>query len=436
MIPENEPSIKREDGTATLADQCAGNGWNFGFYDFGKGESPDATYFNPGLVQRDDGLWLIARRSENSGTIFGMNQVWAFMLDETGKIPKMGKLLNWPESLGDQQYEDARAFYHPRLKQTGIGATSFIWYNDGSWTGAHQVFGFFDQNWECKIKHDPVFGGNKARMEHIPDPKDYEKSWLWFLNNGKLHLLYKAKPWIIAEFGETWEDLDMHRDMAGVTWKYGEIRNGTPPVLVDGLFHTFFHSSLPWKGNYRRYYMGAIAFESEPSYRVVSITMEPLLAGSQNDPWQLRKPPCVFPCGAVLRNGTWLISAGVNDLKAAWIEMSHESLLTHMQPLRKSVTPIFPPTGLSKEEQRKAQLRANAAKAREAKALKKLCNVESAETGTAKPARKKRRRAKRRALAAAVVAVFMLGTCGPQTGQLHLRKDGTYAPKDSFKERW
>lgn len=436
MIPENEPTIKREDGTPTLANQCAAKGWGFGFYDFGKGEQEGVTYFNPGCVQRDDGLWLIVRRSENAGTIFGMNKVWAFLLDDEGKTPKKGHLLEWPESQHNQQYEDARAFYHPRLKQTGIGATSFIWHDNGSWTGAHQVFGFFDSEWQCKIKHDPVFGGNTARLEHIPDPKNYEKSWLWFLNNGKLCLLYKAKPWVVAEFGETWEDVEVHHNAKGLTWRFGEIRNGTPPVLVDGLFYSFFHSSLPWKGNYRRYYMGALTFEPEPPYKIVGLTPEPLLAGSQNDIWQLRKPPCVFPCGAILRSGKWLVTLGVNDLKAGWVELEHASLIEHIKPVEKSVTPIMPPTGLSKEEQRKATLRANMAKAREAKALKKLCNAEPAETGTEKPAPKRRKKRRARRIVAAVAAVFMFGTCQTQTNQ-YLRKDGTYAVKgDSFRERW
>jgi hypothetical protein len=137
----------------------------------------------------------------------------------------------------------------------------------------------------------------------------------------------------------------------GITWPYGEIRGGTSPVQVGDLFFTFHHSSLPWKGRYRRYFAGAIGFETTPPYKPRLITSEPLLQGSQQDVWAQRKPLVVFPCGALMLNGKWLVSMGVNDLKSAWLELPHESLLSRMKPIEDVSGQIFqsaiPNTNLS-----------------------------------------------------------------------------------------
>lgn len=348
------PDLAIDDSTPKLSEQCAANGWGFGIYNFGKGESGDRAFFNPCIVERPDGLWLLTRVSENTEFIYGFNSIYAFMLDEAGKVPKVGHKLEWNPDNSQEQHEDPRAVYFPRLNQTAVCCTNFVWYGYNSepvWTGALQLVGFFDSEWQCKVKHRPPIHGNPATLQNI-GVKQYEKSWMPFFNQDKLHIFYKADPWTIFEFGETWEDNKPH-NQPGLTWRMGTIRNGTPPVLVGDRFYSFFHSSLPWKSNYRRYYMGAMCFESSPPYKAVGITTEPLLAGSQNDIWGQGKPPCIFPCGAVLRGSKWLISAGQNDLKAIWIEIEHEDLLKRLTAIGKSVTPIFPTTGLSEAEVRR-----------------------------------------------------------------------------------
>src|SRR6478752_7467967 len=295
-IPFGEPDILRDDLTPSILDQAKSNGWNAAYYNFGKAEGDGSDYFNPALVQREDGYWLLVRRSEPhpQGFTFGQNQIWAFMLDKEGKTPKMGIKLKWPVNDPQQHFEDPRGFYHPRLNQTLVGACTFLWHPDRSWTGAHQAFGAFDDNWECKQMTYPRIGGNPGQMEKIPDPKNYEKNWVWWIHDDKLHLLYKANPWTVYRFGNRWTEIEQFR-LEGVTWPYGEIRGGTTPVLIGDLYFTFHHSSLPWRGRYRRYYAGAIGFEPFPPYKPRLITREPLLQGSQNDVWQMRKPLVVFP---------------------------------------------------------------------------------------------------------------------------------------------
>lgn len=363
--------IAHEDSTPSIADQAKAQGWKAGYYDYGKVESNNWDLFNPGLVQRPDGLWLLTRVSEPhpQGFRFGQNSIYAFLLDDTGKIPKMGKRLRWPVEDGTQHFEDPRGFYHPTINQTVIGACTFCWYPDATWTGAHQVLGTFDEEWTCKKMDYPKVGGNPGEMRRIENRKDYEKNWLWWLHENRLHLLYKANPWMIVEYGQHWSDFKYHR-LDGVTWPYGEIRGGTTPVQVGDYYFTFHHSSLPWKGRYRRYYAGCLAFEAKPPFSPKLITPEPILQGSQNDVWTQRKPLVIFPCGAIHKDGQWLISCGVNDLKSAWLELSHQSILERMKPIGNVSDAIFPMSGMSPAEQRKEKLRANLVKARAARAVK------------------------------------------------------------------
>lgn len=340
-IPEGEPDIPQSDSVPSIIDQAKSQGWKCEYYSFGKLDDQGTDYFNPSLVLREDGIWLLTRASglHPRGFMYGQNQIVAFKLDDVGKQPHHGKVLHWNDALQLQHFEDPRGFYHPRLGQTMMGCCTFMWNGPGDWTGALQVFGAFDNDWVCKKVDYPKIGGNPGKVEKVL-PKHYEKNWVWWLHEERLHLLYKANPWTVYTFENRWSERVEYK-LEALTWPWGEIRGGTPPVQVGDLFFTFHHSSLPWKGRYRRYYAGCIGFETTPPYRPRLITSEPILQGSQNDIWAQRKPLVVFPCGALHLNNHWLISMGVNDMKAAWLELPHESLLQRMKPIEDVTGQIF-----------------------------------------------------------------------------------------------
>ncbi len=351
-VPWDEPDISHDDSTPTIKAQAETQGWKSEYYDFGKVEGQGWDLFNPAIIQRPDGLWLLTRVSEPhpEGFKFGQNNVFAFMLDDTGKVPKMGKRLTWPVDEPRQHFEDPRGFYHPGINQTVIAVCTFLWYPAGSWTGPHQALGMFDEEWMCKKMDYPrVKQFHLGRMEKIQKHSHYEKNWIWFLHEGRLVLLYKANPWTVFLYGNKWGDREDF-ELEGVTWAYGEIRGGTTPVRVGDYYFTFHHSSLPWRGRYRRYYAGCIAFDAKPPFTPRMITSEPLLHGSQNDHWAQRKPIVIFPCGSLYKDGKWLVTCGVNDIKSAWVELSHESLLSKMQPIGDVSDTIFGSNGLSEGE--------------------------------------------------------------------------------------
>lgn len=407
-IPQGEPDIAHNDLTPSVIEQAKSSGWECAYYYFGKLEDQGNDFFNPGLIQREDGIYLLVRASgpHPSGFMYGQNSIIAFKCDDEGKRPINGKVLHWPVENQQQHFEDPRGFYHEGLGQTMIGCCTFLWNGPGDWTGALQVFGAFDWEWNCKKMDYPKIGGNPSRMEKI-QPKNYEKNWCWFLHDNHLHLLYKAHPWTMYAFGNRWSEQHEYKS-EGVTWSYGEIRGGTTPVKIGDLYFTFHHSSLPWKGRYRRYYAGAIAFEAKPPFKPKLITPDPLLIGSQNDVWAQRKPLVIFPCGALYRDGKWLVSCGVNDMKSAYLELTHKSLLDRMVSVDQvggtifpDITPVLSGNGPHIKEPEEpgspAQIilekrRANAAKARAARAVKRAMQS----NGEIPIVPRKRRRRRRR----------------------------------------
>lgn len=180
--------------------------------------------------------------------------------------------------------------------------------------------------------HYVPFDTNATQMTTIP-PDRYQKNWVWWHRDGKLHLLYKSEPWTVATFGNHWVDSCTHYIGKSLTWPYGTIRGGTPPIEVNGKLITFFHSSLPWWARWRRYQVGALEFEAEPPFKPLRMTPEPLLKGSCKDPWAVGKPPCVFPCGLVRRGNHLLMAMGINDCRAGWMEMPIASVLSRLAPI-------------------------------------------------------------------------------------------------------
>eukprot|EP01041_Mallomonas_annulata_P010716 gene10716-22376_t len=67
--------------------------------------------------------------------------------------------------------------------------------------------------------------------------------------------------------------------MTDFYWCLGDIRGGTPALLIGDRYLTFFHSR---KGNMATtkdtYFMGAYTFAAEPPFQILSITAEPIIA--------------------------------------------------------------------------------------------------------------------------------------------------------------
>lgn len=329
-----------EDDIPSIAIQAKDSGWELGWFDFGKAKNPDVRFFNCSLIRWKGELFLFARRSHNVANLrVGMNDVVAFKLNENLSAMS-GVKVGFPTTLREQHHED------PRITQMFghlfVSATTFSVSKDRKdWTGAHQVVGRLNDNFQVDYPADPIYGhnGGSPLMN-----TGNEKNWLWFEHDGAPHLVYMTDPeHIVVRFKQNLiePDIEYKTPFGHNIWKHGHIRGGTTPVLVGDHYWTFFHSSTPWFGPKRRYHMGALAFEAKPPFKITRYTPLPLLSGSKKDEWHDFLPLVVFPCGSIFENGMWTISMGVNDCTSAWIKIPHADLKKLTKSTNEPVKALF-----------------------------------------------------------------------------------------------
>jgi len=165
------------------------------------------------------------------------------------------------------------------------------------------------------------------------DARSWEKNWVYFAGVCKeLWATYSVegachRVMAIEIDGESVKATMAHESPYEFQWPWGEPRGGTNPVLVDGLYYTFFHSSLDRKGIGLVYHAGCYAFEPEPPFRLAAMSPAPLLAGDVVVETCGAKKAVVFPCGAALMDRVWTISSGYNDTRCKLYRMDHDRLV-------------------------------------------------------------------------------------------------------------
>lgn len=311
-----------------------------GLFRFGPFEQ-GRRIFNCALYNDGSQDWLIARVTEEMpGFVFGKNYLVAFRLTADHQ-PINGIKINFRCYKG-QHWEDPRC-----TTLSGniplLSYCTFVLEIHGTdvpmnkWYGAHQGVSPLDDQFQPTEVYDPIHGSNGGSVlqnaQAVEGSSNNEKNWLWFQHEGRLHTVYMTSPHEVVEWGSLHEAPRLVHQTEGpckTWWPYGQPRGGSPPVRVGDEYWSFFHSSTPWlgwrKNEKRRYHMAAYAFEAKPPFRITRFAKLPILTGSPRDPWAENQPLVIFPCGALLRNGVWLVTFGVNDMASGWIEIPHADL--------------------------------------------------------------------------------------------------------------
>jgi predicted GH43/DUF377 family glycosyl hydrolase len=313
--------------------QAKDEGWEADYFDLPT--DVGLCHMNSGYCVDDEGqAWLVTRKwvrrekTERSWhSTLMVYRVWETPNSAGRSTPRVvGDPIELKMS-GDpfEESEDPRVIF-----RDGKFYVSYCSWSQRSIYHARQIFAEFDRDWKPINSLKVPYGLNDFKPATKMD-KVAEKNWAWFWHDGSWHFVYSASPHVVVKAAKKRpEDFKTENKL---NWKYGEIRGGTPPVRIGDEYFTFFHSSLPWRGRQKRYYMGAYAFEAKAPFRITKITPAALLRGSESDTRINRGPLVVFPCGAVLENGTWTLTAGVNDEGTAWIRLPHDDLLQRMTPV-------------------------------------------------------------------------------------------------------
>lgn len=152
----------------------------------------------------------------------------------------------------------------------------------------------------------------------------HEKNWVPFDYFGNILLSYTISPHQVlfpllgTGYCETFSTSERRID-----WQWGELRGGTPAVLVDGQYLGFFHSSQEMCTTYSEgenslhYFMGAYTFTSHYPFYITQISPRPIF---NEDLY--RSPPyvpywkpirAVFPCGMIVEGDEIWVSFGKQD---------------------------------------------------------------------------------------------------------------------------
>jgi predicted GH43/DUF377 family glycosyl hydrolase len=158
-----------------------------------------------------------------------------------------------------------------------------------------------------------------------------EKNWTFFSSEGRLLSIYKLPPkWEVHEWNPDFTHKATHSSRHEVSWKWGELRGGTPPVLFGDRLYTFFHSSFNYPiqriFNHKVYVAGWLSFSPEPPYRPIEMSSEPIMWPDAD--LIGKHVPCAvtFPCGAMKIRDRWLVSAGDNDVRCVLHEVDDQEM--------------------------------------------------------------------------------------------------------------
>jgi predicted GH43/DUF377 family glycosyl hydrolase len=188
----------------------------------------------------------------------------------------------------------------------------------------------------------------------ISDQSDgREKNWIPIVSNNQLYILYSDTPrtFIHCKDKLTHLSVEKHDKLNyNVSWNYGDVRGGCPPIEYDkDSLIWFFHSaknvhySMPTMG-VRTYFIGAYVTTKIYPFELKQITIFPIFFGTLSP---LRKEVSyqsnvVFPCGAVKEDDTFIISMGINDYCIGHLKVfrkdiiwkSFEKRYTHLSILK------------------------------------------------------------------------------------------------------
>ncbi|CDZ80636.1 hypothetical protein BN1013_01153 [Candidatus Rubidus massiliensis] len=301
-------------------------------------EYPDA--FNPSIVAWDDNSYLLSFRIMPDPKKKFDSLIGVVFLDKDFTIKSTPQILNLRE-------------YHPTIPSRAEDArlmkiqdTTYIIYSD---------------NTECKISrggfrvyiatllYDPDL--NKLTPENIEILSNFdgeskekrEKNWTPFVYNNNLLLSYSLTPHkiLLPIFGQNrCETLALSN--ANLNWKWGELRGGTPAVLIDNeRYFSIFHSSINMETthsegkNISHYFMGAYTFTKDFPFTITHISENPIIGknfyeGLTYKPyWKPVK--AIFPCGIIVEGDNIFVTYGRDDHEMWVVKLDKHLLLKNLK---------------------------------------------------------------------------------------------------------
>lgn len=299
-------------------------------------EFPNAH--NPSLISFDEGYLLIFRIRPNHKEEPWVSQIGVLRLD--GNLNKISQpellQLRDPSSSIPSQAEDARVFT--------CNGKIYLIYNDNEKEICRSIQTSRRDMYVAELTYDDgrFLVSKPIKLIH---PEKYpiqtcQKNWVPFEWNNTILLGYSISPHeILLPNLETGECTTFQNTKSAIPWKWGDLRGGTPAVLMDGEYISFFHSGKFSRSHAtnqkkkRHYFMGVYTFSSDPPFKITKSTPFPLADNTfyTNSDFHMR---VVFPSGIVVTDDQIIISYGKDDHEV-WIAIFDKTFIkTLLKPVK------------------------------------------------------------------------------------------------------
>lgn len=294
-------------------------------------------YYNSCICEYKDGYRLFYRCGKNPKTCEDRIAT-CLLTKDLNVIPNTNKYVNvfsnWqssrdsgPDNLNrhiryiyennDQKsfiYKDGEHVEDPRVVE--YNNSWIMLYTDGLTIGVAKL----DLD-TCDVIYSHFLNVPTTRSEQFDGR---EKNWVPIVSQNQLYILYSDTPRTFIHCKDDLTHLSLgkyDRSNFLVTWSYGDIRGGCPPIEYDAnsliwFFHSAknVHYSMPTMG-VRTYFIGAYVTSKVYPFEIKHITVFPIFFGQLSP---IRKglsyqSNVVFPCGAINDNDDFIISMGIND---------------------------------------------------------------------------------------------------------------------------
>jgi predicted GH43/DUF377 family glycosyl hydrolase len=184
--------------------------------------------------------------------------------------------------------------------------------------------------------------GEPLRLRHAKKyrEKPWQKNWTPFEWQNKLLLSYAINPHeVLLPNLETGNCNSFFESNKKINWDYGEIRGGTPGILVDGEYLAFFHSGeikqTPASEFHElwHYFMGAYTFSAEPPFELTKISPEPLSV-PEFYTYSYYSKRVIYPGGFVVYGPNIYLAYGKDDCEVWIATIDIKELKNSLVPLK------------------------------------------------------------------------------------------------------
>jgi predicted GH43/DUF377 family glycosyl hydrolase len=285
--------------------------------------------FNPSLVAIEEGYILTFRYLPEPHTRPWISYIGAVVLNHDFKPINSGELLDirFDNCHIPSQAEDARVFtYQGRY---------YLTYNDNPDVANTSIKDRRDiYIAQLSYQNDHFIVGRPIKLihPHMYEKRSWEKNWMPFIWNDSLFLGYSVTPHEILEANlETGECSPIFSTHFPINWKWGELRGGTPPLLVDGEYLAFFHTAkqmVSGATNNQKmwhYFMGAYTFSAKPPFNITKVSTLPINDKSFYVDSQHPKR-VIYPGGFVISGKNIYVAYGKDDVEI-WIAVINKNKL-------------------------------------------------------------------------------------------------------------